>query len=50
LARLKVWALIPATVILSLIAADGGSVYGLGWGTIALAVVRGLQYCGPDNH
>jgi hypothetical protein len=41
LARLKVWALIPATIILSLIAAAGGSVYGLRWGTITLAVIVG---------
>jgi hypothetical protein len=39
LARLKVWALIPATIILSLTAAVGGIVFGLRSGTIALAVI-----------
>jgi hypothetical protein len=39
LARLKVWALIPATIILSLTAAVGGIVSGLRSGTIALAVI-----------
>ena len=41
LARLKVFALIPATFILSLAAAAGGIIYGLGWGTIALTVIAG---------
>jgi hypothetical protein len=39
IARLKVWALIPATIILSLTAAVGGIVYGLRWGTIAAVIV-----------
>jgi hypothetical protein len=41
LARLKVWALIPATIILSLTAAIGGIVFSLRGGMIALAVVAG---------
>jgi hypothetical protein len=41
LARLKVWALIPATIILSLIAVAGGTVHGLRWGAIALVVIVG---------
>jgi hypothetical protein len=39
LARLKVLALIPATIVLSLTAAIGGVVFGLRWGTIALIVI-----------
>jgi hypothetical protein len=41
LARLKVLALIPATIILSLTAAIGGIVFGLRWGMIALGVIAG---------
>jgi hypothetical protein len=40
-ARLKVWALIPATIILSLTAVIGGIVFGLRWGTITLIVIAG---------
>jgi hypothetical protein len=39
LARLKVLALIPATIVLSLTAVVGGVIFGLRWGTIALTVV-----------
>ena len=39
LARLKVLALILATIVLLLTAAIGGVVFGLRWGTIALTVV-----------
>jgi hypothetical protein len=39
LARLKVFAVIPATIVLSLTAAIGGVVFGLRWGTIALVVI-----------
>jgi hypothetical protein len=42
LARLKVWALIPATIVLSLTAAIGGVVFGLRWGTIALIVIAAV--------
>jgi hypothetical protein len=38
LARLKVLALIPATIVLSLTAVVGGVIFGLRWGTIALTV------------
>jgi hypothetical protein len=41
LARLKVLALIPATIILSLTAAVAGVVFGLGWSTITLTVIAG---------
>ena len=39
LARLKVVALIPATIVLLLTAVIGGGVFGLRWGTIALTVI-----------
>ena len=39
LAQLKVFALIPATIIFSLITTIGGVVIGLQWGAIALAVI-----------
>jgi hypothetical protein len=39
LARLKVLALIPATIVLSLTAAIGGVMFGLRWGAIALIVI-----------
>jgi hypothetical protein len=42
LARLKVLALIPATIVLSLTAAIGGVVFGLRWGTIALIVIAAV--------
>jgi hypothetical protein len=38
LARLKVLALIPVTILLSLTAAMGGFVFDLRWGTIAITV------------
>jgi len=48
LARLKVFAVIPATIFLSLTAVFGGVVFGLRWGTIALIVIAAatiLQSC-----
>jgi len=48
LARLKVFAVIPATIVLSLTAVIGGVVFGLRWGTIALIVIAAatiLQSC-----
>jgi membrane protein DedA with SNARE-associated domain len=39
LARLKVFAVIPATIVLSLTAAIGGVVFDLRWGTITLVVI-----------
>jgi membrane protein DedA with SNARE-associated domain len=39
LARLKVLALIPATIVLWLTAAVSGTVFGLRWGTIALTMI-----------
>ena len=39
LARLKVLALIPATIVVSLTAGIGGVVFGLPWGMIALTVI-----------
>jgi hypothetical protein len=59
LARLKVWALIPATTVLSLTVAIGGAMFGLRWGMIALTVIaaahniaillpdRGTAFRGP---
>jgi hypothetical protein len=41
LARLKVLALIPATIVLSLTAVIGGVVFGLRWGTIPVTVIVG---------
>jgi hypothetical protein len=41
LARLKVLALIPATIVLSL-SAIGGIAFGLRWGTIALTVIAAV--------
>jgi hypothetical protein len=41
LARLKVLAVIPATIILSLTAVIGGIVFGQRWGTIALTGIAG---------
>jgi hypothetical protein len=41
LARLKVLALIPVTIVLSLTAAIGGIVSGLRWGMIALGAIAG---------
>ena len=38
LARLKVWALIPATIIFSLLAAIGGASFGLGLGRTVLVL------------
>ena len=48
LARLKVLALIPATIVLSLTVATGGVMFGVRWGTIAIAVIATvtmLQSC-----
>ena len=44
LARLKVWALIPATAICSMITVIEGIVTGLGAGTIALTLVIGATF------
>jgi len=43
LGRLKVLALIPATIVLSLTVATGGVMFGVRWGTIALAVIATVK-------
>jgi hypothetical protein len=41
LARLKVLALVPATIVLSLATAAGGFEFGLRWDVIAVAIIAG---------